>query len=93
MRLHSYFTQAVNPSAVASTERRRFSQLPGVSASDIDSLEKSAKTLPEVVTSLEAKKDARAADVKKALQKWSTIELVDASFKGPSSIIPPHFLY
>ena len=93
MRLHSYFTQAVNPSAVASNERRRFSQLPGVSSADIDSLENSAKTLPEVVSSLEAKKDSRAADVKKALQKWSTVELVDASFKGPSHIDLRSFLY
>lgn len=78
MRLHAYLAQALPP---IENERLRLTQLPSIQKTDIEILA-DAKDLTEVAEVLETKKDGRASDVKKALEKWGTTEIVDAAFKG-----------
>lgn len=42
--------------------------------------------MADLVYSLEGKKDARASDVKKALEKWGRVEIVEASFRGEENL-------
>ncbi|KDR74324.1 hypothetical protein GALMADRAFT_70989 [Galerina marginata CBS 339.88] len=83
MRLYSFFAQALPLNA---SERLRFAQLPGIDSEDISEVAPKAKDLTDVLRSLEAKDDPRAADVKKALEKWGRVDIVDASFKGVSLV-------
>jgi len=90
MRLHAFLTQALPP---IENERLQLTQLPSIQKTDVDSLT-GAKTLTDVAEALESKKDGRASDVKKALDKWGATEIVDAAFKvigergvTPSSIV------
>jgi translocation protein SEC63 len=74
MRLHAYLTQALLPGK----EQLKFAQLPGVRLEE----QREAGDIGEFVEALEEKGDGRVMDVKKALQGWGRLELVDASFKG-----------
>ncbi|EEB87109.1 hypothetical protein MPER_15679, partial [Moniliophthora perniciosa FA553] len=49
----------------------------------------------DLVTELEQKGDGRAADVKKAVEKWGRLEIVDASYKviGERIITPSSIVY
>lgn len=78
MRLHAYFTQALPPNT---SERLALTQLPGVNADNLDELP-DAKTLDDVLYTLEDKKDPRVPDIKKTLAKWGKVDLVSASFQG-----------
>jgi len=82
MRLFAAFAQALPPSA---SERLRLTQLPGISAEDIAAVAPKAKDLSDVLHSLEEKNDPRSKDVKKTLEKWGRVEIVEAAFKGESS--------
>jgi translocation protein SEC63 len=42
--------------------------------------------MSDVLHSLEEKNDPRSNDVKKALEKWGRVEIVEAAFKGESSL-------
>jgi translocation protein SEC63 len=49
--------------------------------------------MADIVYNLEEKQDARARDVKTALQKWGRVEIVEASFRGeeiPSKAVTYH---
>ncbi|KAH7930315.1 translocation protein sec63 [Leucogyrophana mollusca] len=92
MRLHAYMTQALIPGK----EDNYYAQLPGFEASDAAQPEQSegADTVETFVSTLEAKKDDRLPEVKKALQTWGRLDVVDVSFKvigerlvTPSSIV------
>ncbi|KAF5363456.1 hypothetical protein D9756_000996 [Leucocoprinus leucothites] len=90
MRLHAYLAQALLP---VENQRNRLTQLPSIQNKDVESLN-DAKTLTDVAQALESKNDDRAGDVKKALERWGAIEVVDAAFKvigervvTPSSIV------
>ncbi|KAF9468774.1 translocation protein sec63 [Collybia nuda] len=90
MRLHAYLAQALIPGS----DHLRFAQLPGISTAEVDTLAHEARDLGDILSALEKKSDSRALDVKKALQKWGRIEIVDAAFKvigervvTPSSIV------
>ena len=78
MRLHAYLAQALPP---VEDERLRLTQLPSIQKTDVNALG-DAKKLDEVAQVLESKNDGRANDVKKALEKWGCIDVVDAAFKG-----------
>ncbi|KXN80902.1 Translocation protein sec63 [Leucoagaricus sp. SymC.cos] len=90
MRLHAYLAQALPP---VDNQRMRLTQLPSIQSKDVEALT-DAKTLTDVAEALESKKDGRASDIKKALEKWGTIDIVDVAFKvigervvTPSSIV------
>jgi translocation protein SEC63 len=82
MRLHTYLAQALPP---VENARARLTQLPSIQSKDVDQLS-DAKTLTDVAEALESKQDDRASDVKKALQQWGSLEIVDAAFKGSSHL-------
>jgi translocation protein SEC63 len=75
MRLHAYLTQALLPGQ----EQLKFAQLPGVK---LDETQGEGENLAKFIETLEEKGDGRLQDVRKALQGWGRLELVDASFKG-----------
>jgi translocation protein SEC63 len=77
MRLNAYFAQALPP---IENERLRLTQLPFIQKADVETLD--TKKLTEVADILESKKDERASVVRKALERWGTIEIIDAAFKG-----------
>lgn len=79
MRLHGYLTQALLPRA-SPGKRDRLSQLPGIKTEEFATLK--AADLAELVDELEAKSDGRVDDVKKAVDRWGRLELVDAAYKG-----------
>jgi translocation protein SEC63 len=89
MRLHAYLAQALPPRPVKAGPV--VAQLPKISlGEDVEALG-DVKGLTEVVNRLEEKGDERAADVKKALDDWGKVDVVDASFKGTSNIsFPSH---
>jgi translocation protein SEC63 len=82
MRLHAYLTQAIPP---VENQRARLTQLPSIQNKDLESLG-DAKSLSDVAAALESRKDDRADNVKKTLDSWGTIDIVDAAFKG--NVIP-----
>lgn len=84
MRLHAQLTQALPPG----TEDLRIAQLPGIGVDEISSQPPNARKLEDIVDMLEKNKDKRMSEVKKAMKTWGSIELVDASFKGVSSLDP-----
>ncbi|KAJ3745376.1 Sec63 Brl domain-containing protein [Lentinula detonsa] len=90
MRLHGYLAQALLPRA-SPAKQDRLSQLPGITAEDA----LKADSLAEVVKELEANNDSRAEDVKKAVARWSRLELVDAAYKviGERIIVPSSIVY
>lgn len=78
MRLHAYLVQALVPGDAS----LKYAQLPGIEPVEAKELLKEANALEELVDTLEEKKDERAAEVKKAVSHWGSLDLVDASFKG-----------
>lgn len=78
MRLNAYFAQALPP---VEDERLRLTQLPFIQKADVETLG-DAKNLTDVADILESKKDKRASVVRKALERWGAIDIVDAAFKG-----------
>ncbi|KAF8960275.1 translocation protein sec63 [Flammula alnicola] len=92
MRLYASFTQALPPNA---SERLRFAQLPGLSPDDIEKVAPKAKDMSDVLFSLEEKEDPRVGDVKKAMEKWSHVDIVSASFKviGERIVTPSSIIY
>lgn len=83
MRLHAYLAQALPP---IENERLRLAQLPSISKTDVEAFA-NTKNLTDFADALESKKDERVGDVKKALEKWGAIEIVDATFKGAFRIL------
>lgn len=79
MRLQAYLAQALPPTA---PDNQCFTQLPGIGYDEIHKLAPKAKDMSEFLRSLEEKKDPRVSDVKKALERWGHVEIVDAAFKG-----------
>lgn len=92
MRLHASFTQALPPNA---SEHLRLTQLPGLSTEDLKEVAPKAKSLTDVLRSLEEKADPRVNDVKKAIEKWGRVDLVSASFKviGERIVTPSSIIY
>ncbi|KAF8996806.1 Sec63 Brl domain-containing protein [Cyathus striatus] len=89
MRLHAYLAQALPPS---SGNLLRYAQLPQIKSEDVEKVK--LKDIPDFVAELEKKGDSRVPEVKKALEKWGRVEIVDAAFKvigervvSPSSMI------
>jgi len=82
MRLFAAFAQALPPTA---SDRLRLTQLPGISVEDITAVAPKAKDMSDVLHSLEEKDDPRSKDVKKTLEKWGRVQIVEAAFKGESS--------
>ena len=82
MRLYAAFAQALPPTA---SDRLRLTQLPGISVEDIAAVAPKAKDMSDVLHSLEEKDDPRSKDVKKTLEKWGRVQIVEAAFKGESS--------
>lgn len=74
MRLHAYLAQALLPGK----EQLKLAQLPNIKVGEEASVDK----VEEYVGTLEQKKDGRVDDVKRALDAWGRLELVEGSFKG-----------
>jgi translocation protein SEC63 len=80
MRLHSSVAQALPPNA---SDRLRLMQLPGIDSKIVETLPAKAN-MSDVLHSLEEKKDPRTDDVRKTLEKWGRVEIVEATFRGKS---------
>ena len=80
MRLYSSFAQALPPNA---SDKLRLTQLPGIDSKNLATLPAKADML-DVLHSLEEKQDPRTDDVRKTLEKWGHVEIVEASFRGKS---------
>ncbi|ESK87828.1 translocation protein sec63 [Moniliophthora roreri MCA 2997] len=94
MRFHSFVTQALLPHN--SPIKQRLAQLPGIKTSEVSSENTfKADDLSDLVAELEQKGDGRATDVKKAVEKWGRLEIVDASFKviGERIVTPSSIVY
>lgn len=78
MRLYSSVAQALPPNA---SDRLRLTQLPSILYKDVESLPVKAN-MSDLLHSLEEKKDSRIEDVKKTLEKWGRVEIVEATFRG-----------
>jgi translocation protein SEC63 len=81
MRLHAYLAQALTPG----NDRLKLAQLPNVKADEVVDLSGNATILENFVQTLDAKGDSRIEDMKRAMQTWGRLELVEASFKGSFS--------
>jgi translocation protein SEC63 len=82
MRLQAYLAQALPPTAA---DNQRFIQLPGIDYDEIHTIAPKAKDMSEFLRSLEEKDDPRINDVKKVMERWGHVEIVDATFKGLQS--------
>lgn len=95
MRLQAYLTQALLPlpsSNAYDPERKlqKYAQLPGLKQDDVRGLGTAVEDIKEVVTALEGRNDGRVDDIKKAVERWGRVEIVDAQFKGEhSGHLPP----
>ncbi|RDB15649.1 Translocation protein sec63 [Hypsizygus marmoreus] len=91
MRLHAYLAQALLPGS----ERLRFAQLPGIKTDEVSTLAPRAQDMGDFVHALEEKHDGRVVDVKKAMEKWGHVEIVDAAFKviGERVVTPSSIVY
>lgn len=91
MRLQAYLAQALPPTGAAN---HSFAQLPGIGYDEIHTIAPKARDMSEFLHFLEEKEDPRANDVKKALERWGHVEIVDAAFKGLQSFAchPFHIL-
>lgn len=82
MRLQAYLAQALPPTAA---DNQRFIQLPGISYDEIHTIAPRAKDMSEFLRLLEEKDDPRINEVKKVMEKWGQVEIVDAAFKSLQS--------
>lgn len=85
MRLHAYFAQALLPASGDGSSRLRFAQLPGIQPDEVQlsgDLATEAEDYDEFVQALEEKSDSRLPDVKKAMNTWGRLDLVDLNYKG-----------
>ena len=80
MCLHAHLAQALLPGS----DRLWFAQLPGIKGEEVGKLAPHARDLEDFVHALQEKADGRIGEVKKAVETWGRIELVDAVFKGMS---------
>jgi translocation protein SEC63 len=87
MRLQAHLVQALPPTAA---DNHLFTQLPGIGYDEIPKIAPKAKDMSEFLRSLEEKEDPRASDVKKAMERWGHVVIVDAAFKGLHGI---HFIF
>jgi translocation protein SEC63 len=94
MRLHTYLAQALPPVS-NSIRYHRLAQLPGMDPDKVKNLVAHSTEGLEVedfIHLLEKKDNQSVEEVKKALEVWGRLELVDASFKGKSfSVAFLHF--
>ncbi|PPQ71741.1 hypothetical protein CVT24_006505 [Panaeolus cyanescens] len=92
MRLNAHLAQALPTNAA---EREYLLQLPSISTEDLEKIAPEAKTMTDLLHALETKNDSRASDVKRAIQKWGKVEIVDAAFKviGERVITPSSIIY
>jgi translocation protein SEC63 len=78
LRLQACLTQAVAPDDALA----RLVQLPGLDADSLRALAPVPRDISDVARALADRQDARVADVRKAVNHWGRVELVDASFRG-----------
>jgi len=80
MHLHAHLAQAL----LSGSNRLRFAQLPGIMGEEVGKLAPRARDLEDFIHALQEKVDGRIGEVKKAVETWGRIELVDAVFEGMS---------
>ncbi|KAF8905804.1 hypothetical protein CPB84DRAFT_1844796 [Gymnopilus junonius] len=92
MRLYSYIAQAL---PINASDRLKLTQLPGLSKEDILKVAPKAKDMEDLLHELEEKKDERLVDVKRAMEKWGRVDIVDATFKviGEKTVTPSAIIY
>ena len=90
MRLHSSVAQALPPNT---PDRLHLTQLPGINYNDFENLPAKA-SMTDLLHSLEEKKDPRLNNVRRTLEKWGRVEIVEAAFRGKSlSLILPLYIH
>lgn len=90
MRLYAYLAQALPPGQ----DHLRLAQLPGITADESADLSPRVNAFEDLITSFEKRGDGRVTEIKKAVQKWGKVEIVDAAFKvfGERYITPSAFI-
>ncbi|KAG7096479.1 hypothetical protein E1B28_003910 [Marasmius oreades] len=95
MRLYAFITQAIIPETFSI--KHRLAQLPGIKTSEVlgDRATIRADDIKDVATKLEEKNDGRVVDVKKAVEKWPRLEILDAAYKviGERIVTPSSIVY
>lgn len=86
MRLHAYLAQALLPGK----EQFKFAQLPGINVGEKG---EGSGSIEDFVGVLEQKGDGRVTAMKKALERWGRLELVDASFRGSFRLLVALWIY
>ncbi|KAA1465883.1 DnaJ-domain-containing protein [Dentipellis sp. KUC8613] len=76
MHLQAYLAQALSPD----NENATYAQLPGISKNDVKLLPTGVDGIDDFVHKLEGENDDRLPDVKKAVERWGRLEIVDKSF-------------
>ncbi|GBE78987.1 Translocation protein [Sparassis crispa] len=91
MRLHAYLAQALPPGQ----DQLKLAQLPCISADEAIQLTSRANGVKDVISTLEAKGDERVENVKKAVERWGSVEVVGASFRviGERFVTPSSIVY
>lgn len=69
----------------------KFSQLPDIALEEVEKF-KDVHDFDRLIQDLESSNDPRVGDVKKAVQNWSSIQIVGSTFKGPLLRLSPHLL-
>ncbi|KAF7370828.1 J domain-containing protein [Mycena sanguinolenta] len=89
MRLNAFFTQALPPATVP---KHQLAQLPSVKPSEVSANDNNYAAYADT---LEGQSDGRVADVRKALNHWGRVEIVDVSFRviGERIIVPSSIVY
>ncbi|THU97929.1 hypothetical protein K435DRAFT_661913 [Dendrothele bispora CBS 962.96] len=96
MRLHAYLVQALLPHPnEAIGKRQRLAQLPGIKVEELEGMNGLSKDIPELIERLEKSGDGRVGDVRKAMERWGRLEVVDAGYKviGERIITPSSIVY
>ncbi|KAJ7918737.1 Sec63 Brl domain-containing protein [Mycena leptocephala] len=89
MRLHAFFAQALPP---APSPRHQLAQLPDIKLSEVATNDNNYAAFTRT---LEEQSDGRVVDVRKALDRWGRVEIVDISFRviGERIITPSSIVY
>ncbi len=72
MRLHAYIIQALLPT------QSPLAQLPDVKPAEVPRV----GDVSQIISKLTEESDVRAADIRKAAEKWGNVDIYDASFRG-----------
>lgn len=95
VQLTAHLTQAVPPPPRSVKESDKdllkFSQLPDISLDEVEKF-KDIHGFDRLIQDLESSNDPRTGDVKKAVQNWSSVQIIGSAFKGQLLSSESHLL-